>query len=174
MRTSVMRAPRLPNDGASRWNSKISRSLRRQRRRACRLRGALNRLEEILEVELADAFGRSDRLHASCVEPDRAIAQARHRDRVVADEEQRSTLFELPQETHALLHEARVADRERLVDDQNLGIDVRHHREGEAHRHSGRVSLDRLLNEFADVGEAADRVIARLDLLPRQTDDVAV
>ena len=82
----------------------------------------------------------------------------------MADEEQRPALLECAQEAHALLHEARVADGQRLVDHQDVGIDVRHHGEREPHDHAGRVGLDRLLDEVADVGERADGVEPRLDL----------
>jgi len=87
-------------------------------------------------------LGRADGPAAAAVEPQHAVAQVGHRGRVVADEQQRAALLEFAQEAHALLHEARVADGQRLVDDEDVGVDVRHDGEREPHRHAGRVRLD--------------------------------
>ena len=198
MRTSAMRAPRRPNEAEAGSNSKISTSVRcppawstssrwsrggaaagavacsRRARRVDFARCALRGLEQVLEVELAHVLGRPDRLDAPAVEPEHAVAQARDRARVVAHEQQRPALLEFAQEAHALLHEARVADGERLVDHEDFRVDVRHDGEREPHDHAGRVGLDRLLDEVADVGERADGVEPRFDLLLRQADDVAV
>ena len=46
----------------------------------------------------------------------------------MADEQQRPVLLELAQEAHALLREERIADRQRLVDDQDVGVDMGDHR----------------------------------------------
>ena len=58
---------------------------------------------------------------------------------------------EFPQELVALLDKSDVSDRQRLVDDQHVGVDVRHHSERKAHRHAGGIGLDRLLDRIADV-----------------------
>ena len=49
----------------------------------------------------------------------------------------------------ALVGEALVADREHLVDEQHVGIDVDRHGEPEPHVHAGRVGLDRRVDELA-------------------------
>jgi hypothetical protein len=45
------------------------------------------------------------------------------------------------------VREALVADRQHLVDQQHVGIDVDGHGEAEAHVHAGRVGLDRRVDE---------------------------
>ena len=58
----------------------------------------------------------------------------------------------------ALLLERRVADRQHLVDEQDLGLEVRRHREGEPHVHAARVALHRRVEEPLDLGERDDLV----------------
>ena len=65
-------------------------------------------------------------------------------------------------ETAAL--ELRVADREHLVDEQDLRLEVRRDREREPHVHPARVALDGRVDELLDAGELDDVVEALLDL----------
>ena len=51
-----------------------------------------------------------------------------------------------------------VADREHLVDEQDLRLEVRGDREGKAHVHAARVALDRRVDELLDAGELDDLV----------------
>ena len=58
---------------------------------------------------------------------------------------------------------ADVADREDLVDDQDLGLEMGGHGEGQAHVHAAGVALDRRVEELLDLGELDDLVeLARL------------
>ncbi len=52
-----------------------------------------------------------------------------------------------------LLLERRVADREDLVDEEDLGLEVRGDREGQPHVHAARVVLDRSVDELLDLRE---------------------
>ena len=45
--------------------------------------------------------------------------------------------------------EVSIANRERLVDDQNIGIDVGDHRERESHCHAAGICFDWLVEEIA-------------------------
>lgn len=54
-----------------------------------------------------------------------------------------------------------VADREGLVDDEDLRLDGGRHREGEPDVHARRVGPDRLQDVVADVGEGLDAGRAR-------------
>ena len=56
--------------------------------------------------------------------------------------------------------ELRVADREHLVDEQDLGLEVRGDREREPHVHAARVALHRRVDELLDPGELDDLVEA--------------
>ena len=58
----------------------------------------------------------------------------------------------------ALLLEARVADRQHLVDDQDLGLEVRGDGEREPHVHAARVVLHRRVDEPLDLRERDDLV----------------
>ena len=64
----------------------------------------------------------------------------------------------------ALLLEGGVADREHLVDQQHLGVDLDRDREGEPHGHAGRVVLQLEVDELLELGERDDVVeaVARL------------
>ena len=67
----------------------------------------------------------------------------------------------------ALLLEGGVADRQHLVDDQDLRLEVRGHGEGQAHVHAARVVLHRRVDEPLDLGEGDDLVELAVDLLLR-------
>ena len=64
----------------------------------------------------------------------------------------------------ALLLELRVAHRQHLVDDQDLGLEVRGHRERQPHVHAARVVLHRRVDELLDLGERDDLVELPVDL----------
>ena len=79
------------------------------------------------------------------------------------------------QKAHAFLDEERVAHRERLVDHQDVGVDVRDDREGEPDDHAGRVRLDRLIDELADAGKLRRSASSRASISPgRQSENRAV
>jgi hypothetical protein len=64
----------------------------------------------------------------------------------------------------ALALEGEVAHRQHLVDEEDLRLEMRGYREGEAHGHSARVPLDRRVEELLDLGESDDLVEAPVDL----------
>jgi hypothetical protein len=76
--------------------------------------------------------------------------------------------------SEALALEGRVADRENLVHDQDLRLQVRRHGEREPQLHPARVALDRRVDEALDVGERDDLVELPLDLLALHPEDRAV
>lgn len=63
---------------------------------------------------------------------------------------------ELEQPVDALLLEVAVAYRERLVDDQDVGLDLGGDGEPQAHRHAGRIGLHRLVDEPFELAEGDD------------------
>ncbi len=74
----------------------------------------------------------------------------------------------------ALALERLVADGECFVDHQDVRIDMDRHGEREPDVHAARIDLDRLVDEVADVGECRDRIEARFDLGPGQSQHGAV
>ena len=63
--------------------------------------------------------------------------------------------------SHALLLEVLVADREDLVEQEDVGIELRRDREAEPHLHAGRIVLQRHVHEVAQPGVGHDRVVDR-------------
>ena len=88
------------------------------------------------QVALADPLGVADLDDRAVLEQHRAVAEALDRAHVVGDEQDgacpRADALEL---VEALLLERRVADREHLVDQQDVGVDLDHHAEGEPDQH---------------------------------------
>ena len=105
------------------------------------------------------AFGHQP----AALEQQRAIAERRHRAHVVADEDDRAAvaLRNLAHLAEALLLEVGVADRQHLVDDQDLRLQVRGDREGQPNVHAAAVALDRRVEEALDLGERDDLVELR-------------
>ena len=97
--------------------------------------------------------------HAAALEQHRAVAEAVHRAHVVGDEQDRlARLADAHELVEALLLERRVADREHLVDQQDVGVDLDHHREREPDQHPDRVVLELEVDELAELGEVDDGV----------------
>src|SRR5262249_31745031 len=76
--------------------------------------------------------------------------------------------------SEALLLEGEVADREDLVDEQDLRLEVRGHRERDSDGHAARVALHGRVEELIDLRERDDLVEPALDLPLLQTEDRAV
>ena len=101
-------------------------------------------------------------------EQDRAVAEPLDRRRVVRDEHDRAAgLLELEDLAEALALERLVADREHLVEQQHLGLDVRGDREAETHVHPRRVRAHRQVDEVLEPGERDDLVELLADRGPR-------
>ena len=75
---------------------------------------------------------------------------------------------------HALLRERRVADREHLVDEHDVGVGLDHHREREPHHHPRRVVLQLEVGELAQLGEVEHRVEPPPRLAPAEPHHHAV
>ena len=103
------------------------------------------------------------------------VAQPADLGQIVADQNDRHAVgAELAHAGLALAAELHVADREHLVDQQD--VRPREHRRGEteAHRHARTVILDRRVDHVADAGKVDDLVKLRADLAPRHAVDRAV
>ena len=77
-------------------------------------------------------------------------------------------LVDLP---HAALREIDVADRQRFVDDQDLGVELHGDGERQPNDHAARIGFERLVDELADLGERQDVVEFRFDLLGREAQE---
>ena len=80
----------------------------------------------------------------------------------------------LPHLSEALLLEREIADREHLVDNEDVGLEVRRDREREPHVHAARVALDRRVDEPLDLGERDDLVELAPDLVSAHPQNSAV
>ena len=98
---------------------------------------------------------------------DRAVAELRDCLHVVRDEEHRAAVrAEVLHAPEAATLELRVPDGEHLVDEQDLRLEVRGHREREPHVHAARVALHRRVEEALDARELDRCRGASLDLAP--------
>src|SRR5262245_46246188 len=66
-------------------------------------------------------------------------------------------MLELLDTPDATLLEKDIADRERLVHYENVGIHVNSDGESQAHKHSGGIRLDRTIHEIADLSKFFNR-----------------
>ena len=109
------------------------------------------------------------------VQPDDPLAELHDGGHVVGDEEDRAAAGpEAVEVLEALLLEVSITDREHLVDQEDLRLQVHGHREPEAHIHAGRVVLDRGVHEVAEAGELDDRVVVALHLAQPKAEQRAV
>ena len=67
------------------------------------------------------------------------------------------------QATETFLGKKHIPYCQRLINDDDGRIDMRLHRESEAHEHAAGVGFDGLVNELANVGERDDLVVAGFD-----------
>ena len=99
------------------------------------------------------------------LEQHRAVAEALDRVEVVADEDDRlSLLAEALERREALLLELLVADREHLVEQEDVEVDLDRDRVGEPHLHARREVLQLLVDEALELGEGDDLVEALVEL----------
>jgi hypothetical protein len=109
------------------------------------------------------------------VDPDRAAAVVPDLREGVRDEEDRlSRLAEVFDPRTALHLKALVPDRERLVDEQNVGLDVGGDRERETGRHAGRISADRRVDELLELRPLDDTRRPAAHLGPREAEQRAL
>ena len=91
------------------------------------------------------------------------------------DEDDRAAaLLELEDLAEALPLERLVADREDLVEQEHVGVEVRRDREAEPHVHPRRVRAHRPVDRLLELGERDDLVEALADLRALQPVDRAV
>ena len=92
------------------------------------------------------------------VDQHRPVAVRLDRGHLVGDEDDRlARRFHLAEGVGALLLEGGVADREHLVDQQDVGVDLEHQREGEPDQHPRGVVLQLQVGEFLEFGELDHR-----------------
>jgi hypothetical protein len=103
------------------------------------------------------------------------MTEARDRSHVVRDEDDRPPLLAHPVEhVEALLLEGGVADREHLVDQQDVGVDLDRDREGQPYVHPRGVVLQLEVLELLELGELDHALVARAGLLRGEAEHDAV
>src|SRR6266513_158333 len=136
---------------------------------------ALLLLADLLVVGVDDVVRRAFRGEDALVEPDGALAEPRDRAQIVRDEHDRLLRrAELPDLREALVLEVLVPDREHLVHQENVRLEMHGDRETEAHVHAARVGLHRRVKEAPDVGELRDRGHRAVHLLARKAEERSV
>src|SRR4029077_18815438 len=109
------------------------------------------------EVDLQIAIGNLVRIadvhRRASLEQERAVAEAVERAHVVCDENDRAPLVaHAIEDVEALLLERRVAYREHLIDEQDVGVNLYRDGKGEPDMHARRVVLELQLLELAQFG----------------------
>ena len=116
-------------------------------------------VEHVDEVLVDDLDRGPDGHEPAVLEQHDLVAEVPHRVHRVRDHDDRAALLlELDELLGAPALELLVADREHLVDQEHIGIDVDRDREPEADVHARRVVLDRCVDEAPDAGERDDLV----------------
>ena len=118
---------------------------------------------------------RAVELELALPQQHRALAEPLDLGRVVRDEDDRAAaLLELEHLAEALPLERLVADREHLVEQQHVRVEVRRDREAEPHVHPRGVRAHGPVDRLLELGEGDDLVEALADLGALQPVDRAV
>ena len=86
----------------------------------------------------------------------------------MAHENECSALQKAAQVAHALLDEEGVTHSERLIDYQDIRVDIRDDCKGESHEHAAGIGFQRLVDKLTDVGKGHDVLVSRLNLRGRK------
>ena len=122
-----------------------------------RLPATGGRAADLLAVVAHDVAARAEFTRDTAVEPQRALAQSLHLEEVVRTENERAAASEEAIEPAiALALEAVVADREHLVGDQHLGLELGRRRERDAQLHARGTGAQGAIEVGADAGETLD------------------
>ena len=90
----------------------------------------------------------------------------------MADEEHGPSLLRgTPHSPETLPLKGGVADSQHLVDQEDLGLEMRRHREGQSQIHAARIALHRRIDEALNFGERDDLVEAACDTRAIQSQD---
>ena len=109
-------------------------------------------------IRARDAVRVAELHDAAALEQHRSVAEPLDGAHVVRDEDDRlAGLLQALEPVEALLLEGGVADREHLVDQQDVGVDLNGDREREAHGHARRVVLELEIEELLQLGERRSR-----------------
>ena len=130
-----------------------------------------NRQRARRQVGIGDILGGADRPDPAMLEPHRFLAQPDHIADRVRDEQKRAAAQKIADMRHAFLYKERVADRERLVGDHDVGVDMGDDRKSEASHHAARIDLDWLVDKVADLREVDYRLKAPIDFFTCQPKD---
>ena len=117
--------------------------------------GAVPLLFEVqLQVVAADVARVADVLDPTAADQHRAVAVFLHGPHLVGDQDNRlARQFHLTEGVGALLLEGGIADGQYLIDQQDVGVDLQHQREGEPHEHPRGVVLQLQVDEVPEFGE---------------------
>lgn len=94
------------------------------------------------QIRARDRFGGALERHLAALQPDPGRTQRVDGSHVVADEQDGGAAErQIPHGSEAAALKYRLANRKYLIDDENVGLQVRRHSEREPHVHPGRIPL---------------------------------
>src|SRR6267143_929589 len=112
-----------------------------------------------------DIEGRSVLLDDAAVDPDHSFAQSPDLTHLVTYEHNGATaLGDLAHFPKTFFLKLKIAHRQHLVHQQNFGLELSSHGEGQTHLHAGAEMLERRINEFIHLGERHNLIKFALDL----------
>ncbi|MOA08938.1 hypothetical protein D3C78_1287400 [compost metagenome] len=111
---------------------------------------------ELGKILLTDIFRAASIANNTAFQPDSVIAKRSYRSKIVAYKKNRAPLLKLSQETHALLRKESVTNRQRLIDNQNISIDMSNNGERQTSLHPTGIGLYGLLDEISQLREIND------------------
>src|SRR5688572_27136760 len=113
--------------------------------------------------------------HLALAQVDHAVAHGLDAEHVVRNEQDGGIpLLQFLGVLDALALEGEIAHRQHFVEQQDVGLEVRCHRECESHVHAARVTLDRRIDEVRDLGELDDGIELAPHLFAAHPEDGAI
>ncbi len=126
-------------------------------------------------ISLDDFVRRPVKPDFAICNPDAARAQILYGRHVVRHEQHGpSPATQILHRADAFLLERGVANRQHLIDDEHVGLEVRGHREAKPQAHAARITLDGRVDETLHARELDDRIEFDIDLLLLHPEDGAV
>ena len=124
----------------------------------------------IVIVLSADFTCVADLPDSPAIEPNSSIANLCHRSGAVRDKQYGgAAVADVTDPPHAFVDEISVARGQRLVDDEDVGLDTDRRREGQPRLHAARIGFEWLVDNLAELAEIDDLLCLARHFRPRHS-----